>query len=112
MIKTNYTDAERKEIIQKFIKYLSFLKTKEISVDPYKKTEKAVFISLFVSDFRNYKLDCLDCKPFDELENSWNFDVSFWLPKKFCWQDKSDYQVTRFVAPTWILIKRLEEEIA
>lgn len=111
MIKTNHTDAERKEIIQKFIKFLSLTKTREILLDPYKKTEKAVYVSLELDDFRNYKMDCLGCKPFDELENPWNFKVSFWLPKKFCWQDKSDYQIKRFVAPTWILIKRLEEEI-
>lgn len=111
MIKTNHTDEERKEIIKKFIKFLSFLKTQEISVDPYRKTEKANFVSLFVSDFRNYEMDSLDCKPFDELEESWNFDVTFWLPKEFVWRDNSDYNVIRWVAPTWILIKRLEEII-
>ncbi len=111
MIKTNYTEAERKEIIKKYIKHLSFLKTHEISVDPYKKTEKANYVSIFVSDFRNYEMDSLYCKPFDELEKSWNFDLLFWLPKKFIWQDRSDCNVIRWVAPTWILIKRLEEEL-
>ena len=111
MIKTERTEAVRKEIIKKYIKFLSFLKTQEISLDPYRKTEKANLVSVFVSDFRNYEMDSLDCKPFDELEESWNFDLSFWLPKKFVWKDNSDNNVIRWFAPTWILIKRLEEEL-
>ena len=109
MIKTQYSDSVRKEIIKKYIEYLKFFKTKEISVNRRKETEKARYATILVSDFRNYKMDSLDCKPFDEIENPWNFDVSFWLPKKFCWQDRSDSNVIRYVAPTWILIQRLEE---
>jgi hypothetical protein len=107
MIKTNYTENEKKEIIKKYIKYLSFKKTHQVKISKHKKTEKAVYITVFISDFRDIEIiSNKESKQIDTLEKKWNFDVSFWIPKKLCFYDSCG---NLYTVPTWLLIKKLEE---
>lgn len=107
MIKTNYTENEKKEIIEKYIKYLSFKKTYQVEISKHKKTDKAVYITVFISDFRNIEIiSDKESKQIDTLEKKWNFEESFWIPRKLCFYDS---YADSYTVPTWLLIKKLDE---